>query len=154
MPLGYGHDEDVEVQATARRFSPREEAPHPVWPGETLIPDNDSLVPMMEAFARACLQISTLKSAELSTMISVCEDLDTDKPVQRCSPWGVWYFSPGTSPCLPHKIKDFALSTDISQRRLFWYVKDWNPDYVLQCLLRNLGCDKYGVHLVERFIDV
>ena len=64
------------------------------------------------------------------------------------SPWGVWYFSPETSPDADKRNMDH-----IHRRRVFWDVTDWSPDVNLRGLLRIIGCERHGTPLVERFID-
>ncbi|KAI0012088.1 hypothetical protein F4779DRAFT_626190 [Xylariaceae sp. FL0662B] len=151
MPPGYAHSEEEDITA-AVSFSLKQYRDNGMWALE-VVPDNDSLVPLIEAFGRACLQIPVLKSAELSAIIPAPAELDAGRCLQGMSKWGVWYFSPGTSPRAEEGIMDPAFFEDIHQRRLFWDVKGWRPDTDLRSLLGNIGCERYGTCLVEKFVD-
>ncbi|ORY68356.1 uncharacterized protein BCR38DRAFT_455363 [Pseudomassariella vexata] len=151
VPPGYGfsEEEDAEAAISFSLIGQRD------WDGrvQEVLPDDDSLVPLIEAFGRACLQMPMLKLAELSTIITVPPELDTARCYEDRSPWGLWYFSPGTSPGTNYLEMDLAFSEDIQHRRLFWDVKRWRSDMDLQNLLRNIGSERYGKPLVERFVN-
>ena len=117
------------------------------------MPDDDSIVPLIEAFGRACLHMPMLKLAELSTFIPVPPKPHTANGHEDRSPWGLWYFSPGMSPGPKYLKTSLAFSEDIHHRRLFWDVKGWHLDMDLQNLLRSIGSGRYGGHLVERFVS-
>ncbi|KND93496.1 hypothetical protein TOPH_01974 [Tolypocladium ophioglossoides CBS 100239] len=151
VPPGYGHSEQEDTEA-AIHFSLRGIVGQH---GRTLrvVPDDDSLVPLIEAFGRACLQMPMLKLANLSTFIPAPARLDTGEFSRGRAQWGVWYLSPGTWPREDKKDMDPAFSDDIHQRRLFWDVMDWRPNPDLRSLLRDIGSDRYGTNLVEKFVD-
>jgi hypothetical protein len=151
MPPGYGYREEDDVTA-ASQFSPREHIPSQAIRRAPIL-DDVSLELLIEAFGRACSQIPSLKSAELSTMVPAPVELDNGQYLWHNSPWGVWYFSPGTSPRTTKIKMDPAFFEYTHQRRIFWDVKEWRPSADLRTLLRNIGCEKYGIHVVERFID-
>ncbi|KAI1380195.1 hypothetical protein F4677DRAFT_253505 [Hypoxylon crocopeplum] len=152
MPPGYGYSEDDDTEA-ATWFSAggRRATDSRVL---NVVPDDDSIVPLIEAFGRACLQMPMLKSAELSAPIPAPIQLDNeDRRVQGRSKWGIWYFSPGTSCRMSRELMHPAFFEDAHQRRLLWDVQDWQPSMDLSSLLGDIGREKYGDRLVERFVD-
>ncbi|KAI1195513.1 hypothetical protein F5X97DRAFT_307889 [Nemania serpens] len=156
VPPGYKQTEEEEA-AAATSFSvvsecdPIAELGNWRWVVE-VVPD-DSLMPLIEAFGQACLQMPMLKAADLSTIVPAPTGLNRNSsPVSGRSLWGIWYFSPGTMEHKPEWM-DPAFSEDIHRRRLIWDVKDWRPDADLQSLLGNIGREKHGEELVEKFID-
>ncbi|KAI1078123.1 hypothetical protein F5B20DRAFT_549409 [Whalleya microplaca] len=151
VPPGYGPNEEEDAEAAIsfslrgqRDFDPRVREVHP---------DDDSLVPLIEAFGRACLQMPALKRAELATVIPVPPGPNTARSGENKSPWGLWYFSPGTPPGANPLEMHPAFSEDIHHRRLFWDINGWRLDMDLQTLLRSIGSERYGKYLVERFVD-
>jgi hypothetical protein len=151
VPPGYGPSEEEDAE-TAISFSLKGQRDFDGRVQEVL-PDDDSLVPLIEAFGRACLQMPMLKLAELSTVIPVPPEPNIANCHEDRSPWGLWYFSPGTSPGAKYLEMIPAFSEDIHHRRLFWDVKGWHLDVDLQNLLRSIGSERYGEHLVERFVS-
>ncbi|KAI0836210.1 hypothetical protein F5Y06DRAFT_274525 [Hypoxylon sp. FL0890] len=159
LPPGHGHSEEEDAEA-ARRFS----LPHHFGCDDirssNVVPDDDSLVPLIEAFGRACLQMRSLESAELTTRIPVSFETDTGETLWSQSLWGVWYVSPGA-----RSVRESGLSfwgpdhlspaffENPEQGRLLWAVKDWRPSIELSSLLRDIGRDRYGTQLVEKFLD-
>jgi hypothetical protein len=150
VPPGYGHSEEVDSIA-AKYFSVGEHVNAGRLDYE-VVPDDDRLVTLIEAFGQACLQMPRLKSAELSTRIPTPRKHDTGGLLSDRAPWGVWYLSPCTSPRWELNRMNLAFSENIHQRRLFWVVDNWCPNTELRCLLRNIGCERYGTHLVEEFV--
>ncbi|KAI1428610.1 hypothetical protein F5Y12DRAFT_730834 [Xylaria sp. FL1777] len=155
VPPGYRHSEEEDVTA-AMSFSVWEDR----YPGNMhfeLVPDDDSLVPLIEAFGQACLQMPELKSAQLFTVVPAPAELNANQSSRNRSLWGVWYFSPYTYPHTPPTIidenMDPAFFEDVHHRRLFWNVRDWTPDMDLRRLLGNIGRERYGTYLVEKFFD-
>ena len=102
----------------------------------------------LRQFGRVCLQIPKLKSAELFTTMPEFVEIGIGVSLEGKSPWGVWYFSPETSPDADKRNMDH-----IHRRRVFWDVRDWSPDVNLRGLLRIIGCERHGTPFVERFID-
>ncbi|KAI1163347.1 hypothetical protein F5B18DRAFT_619913 [Nemania serpens] len=158
VPPGYKQSEEEEA-AAAMSFDVISEM-HPavqldglIWqPVDEVVPD-DSLLPLIEAFGQACLQMPMLKSAELVTFVPAPTGLEENTgPESGQSNWGIWYFSPSTMARWPERM-DPAFSEDIRKRRLIWDVKDWRPDADLRRLVGNIGREKYGEQLVEKFID-
>lgn len=147
-PPGYGHSVEGDAEA-AISFLPSEHMGSNVR-DRTLVPDDDSLVPLIEAFGRACSQIPTLKLAELYTVLPTAPGRGTSGPSQDRYRWGVWYFSPGTS-SQGYGYIGSTFSEDTHRRRLFWTVKDWRPEADLQRLLRGIGSERYGIDVAENF---
>jgi hypothetical protein len=159
-PPGYGHADDNKVVeylhpsfyfTGAARIKP------------DVTPVDDALMPLIEAFGQACLQVPKLKSAELSTFVP----LRSFEPRKRDNPpeyrwiapvWGVWYFSPQAS-LESHKNKkypivDFPISYEhISPRRVFWKIKGWTLYDSLRSLIGRIGREEHGMDLVEEFIE-
>ncbi|KAI1074275.1 hypothetical protein F5B20DRAFT_563970 [Whalleya microplaca] len=150
MPPGYGFSEEEDIRA-AESFCLRDNVISKGSCHVDVVP-NDSLIPLMEAFGRVCLQLPMLKAAELCSTIPGLDETDKTHTSYRRSIWGVWYFSPGTT----HRGKEFydpAFFEDTDQRRLFWDVKSWRPSAHLSNLLRSIGKDRHGDQLVEKFVD-
>ncbi|KAH9900487.1 hypothetical protein F4778DRAFT_145031 [Xylariomycetidae sp. FL2044] len=152
VPPGYGDTEEEDVTA-ARLFSMKDHLPIAKIPPGWGMPDNDSLVPLIEGFGRACLQIPMLESARLHTFIPGPLYSDHSRISTRRCPWGVWYFSPGVTYDATANNMDPAFSQHSSQRRLFWDVQDWRPGSNLQNILRSIGHERYGPQLAEHFLD-
>ncbi|KAI0433144.1 hypothetical protein F5Y09DRAFT_98255 [Xylaria sp. FL1042] len=151
VPPGYGPNE-VDDAMAAKSFDPNEHVDLRGSFGAE--PDDASLVPLMKAFGRACSQMPRLRGACLSTAIPAT-------PAERASgecmkdflyAWGVWYYSPKTLPVVTHVYVDPAFTENLYERRLFWNVRDWRPPSDLQGLLRSLGRETWGSHLVEKFL--
>ncbi|KAJ2891387.1 hypothetical protein MKZ38_000513 [Zalerion maritima] len=151
VPPGYGLSEEEDAEA-AMRFSPIGHLDGDGLNHETA-PDDDSLVPLIEAFGKACLQMPKLQSAELSSLIPAPVELEPGTMRHGRCRWGIWYLSPGTSLHVRTEEMDPVCSEDIHQRRLFWDVREWRPNTELQNLLRDIGSKRYGTDLVEKFID-
>ncbi|KAK7994134.1 hypothetical protein PG989_007515 [Apiospora arundinis] len=118
---------------------------------EEVIPTDEHVAPLMEAFGRACLQMPNLRSAELSVLMCAPRGGGRGGLSLRCT-WGVWYFSPGT-PHYAARTSDPVCSENVQERRLFWDVKEWRPPATLQDTFREIGREQHGGHLVERFVD-
>ena len=138
-PPGYGDSE--EDAKAALRFS---EWKHVQYLNVSYdpVPDDESLMPLMEAFGRACLQIPMLKLAELSTLIPTSKGAISKFGMAK---WGVWYLGPGTP--------SYLSTEGISQRRLIWAVMGWRPSADLRNLLREIGSETWGHEMVEKFVQ-
>ncbi|KAF7536174.1 hypothetical protein G7Z17_g13089 [Cylindrodendrum hubeiense] len=153
MPPGHGHSEDDDI-AAALRYSDSE---NQRLSGASMclfrwVPDEESLVPLIEAFGRVCSQMPSLKVASLMTMIHVSLEVGTGRHVPTRSPWGVSYAAPGE--VFPQQFQlDPAYREDGGQRRLLWDVKDWQPPGHLKSTLGAIGRERYGDELVEKNVD-
>ncbi|KAH6702734.1 hypothetical protein EV126DRAFT_419045 [Verticillium dahliae] len=151
-PPGYGRGEAEGGESGKHFFLSRER--EFVTAIEKVLPDEDALTPLFESFGRACSQIPSLRRAQLSTVIpGPLEALEVGLPENR-SPWGVWYLSPGAEPCAKTLERRPVFSGDVHHRRLFWDLQGWLPGSKLQNLMRDVGRQRYGNYLVERFINL
>ncbi|KAI1305053.1 hypothetical protein F5Y03DRAFT_163040 [Xylaria venustula] len=150
VPPGYGHSKEEDAMS-AVSFSG---SGHIDRISSPAAPDNDSLVPLIDAFGHACLQMPKLVSAQLTARVPASSaELRAGRFILGYRfLWGVWYFSPDTLPRRIEKCMDPAFLEDVDQRRLFWTVRDWRPTTDLRCLLGEIGCERYGIQLVERFL--
>lgn len=160
VPPGYGHADDNKI---VRFFDSALHCSGGAPSELSVTPDDDSLVPLIEAFGQACLQIPKLKSAELSTLIPA----PPFKPPKNHDPpeyrwirpvWGVWYFSPHTV-IESHETDWYPIQyfpifyKHTPQRRVMRKITDWGPKDSLRNLICKIGCEEYGMDLVERFIE-
>ncbi|KAK1767862.1 hypothetical protein QBC33DRAFT_61077 [Phialemonium atrogriseum] len=120
-----------------------------------LVPDEELLAPLIEAFARACLQIPSLKVASLSTTIVV--------PLENWKTAGLTDHRSGASG-LPLPALHFTGS--FSWNLLFgmtWSDGDWsstrnigsrmNISAIYLEVLDGKGMERYGKGLVEKHVD-
>jgi hypothetical protein len=118
LPPGYGSEQETQ-EALAYKRSLRT----PKFAGGILcfrddtdfrvVPNDELLVPLLEAFARAIAQMPALQSAELFT--------------ELCYPheeWSVNYVAPGVE---SYYEKPLGNETALSSPRLFLHVQDWRP---------------------------
>lgn len=152
MPPGYGADEEDDI-AAAQQYS---ESENSILSGNRpsvsrLVPNEELLNPLIEAFARACLQISTLKTASLNSTIAVPFEFDGRRTSTR-SEWGVWFAVPCASFPWRHLLEP-AFQDDTQNRRLIFDTKHWQPNEHISNLLREIGRERYGTELVERHVD-
>lgn len=148
VPPCYGNDEEdaaaaIEFQITRHSgFTGRVQG--------VSVPEDESILPLFEAFGRACCQIPPLQSACLLTHVR--SESGSGARFQDLVPWGVSYTSPGVWPWGGMPIPETAFSDCLDTRRLFWNTLDWRPTTTLQDLLRNIGGERHGGRLVERFL--
>ncbi|KAI0014330.1 hypothetical protein F4779DRAFT_5747 [Xylariaceae sp. FL0662B] len=153
MPPGYGFSEEEDIR-TVESFSLKDHKFSRDSCHVDVVPDDDSLTPLMEAFGRVCLQLPMIKAAELYSTVPGLDETDHRSHYNYSrSHWGVWYLSPGTIHRGGKEYHDPAFFEDVDQRRLFWDVKSWRPSAHLSSLLRSIGQDRHGNQLVERFVD-
>ncbi|KAK7418691.1 hypothetical protein QQZ08_011127 [Neonectria magnoliae] len=153
MPPGHGYGEEEDI-AAALRYSDSE---NQRLSGASMclfrwVPDEELLVPLIEAFGRACSQMPSLKVASLMTMIHVSLEVGTSRQVPTRSPWGFWYAAPGE--VFPQQFQlDPAYREDGDQRRLLWDTKDWHPPARARSILGAIGRERYGDELAEKHVD-
>ncbi|KAH6973569.1 hypothetical protein BKA56DRAFT_634630 [Ilyonectria sp. MPI-CAGE-AT-0026] len=153
MPPGHGYSEEEDI-AAALRYSDSE---NQRLSGASMclfrwVPDEESLVPLIEAFGRVCSQMPSLKVASLMTMIHVSLEVGANRQVPTRSPWGVSYAAPGE--VFPQQFQlDPAYREDGGRRRLLWDVKDWQPPGHLRSVLAAIGRERYGDELAEKNVD-
>lgn len=152
MPPGYGSSEEEDIRA-AESFTIKDHKISRDSCHVDVVPDDASLIPLMEAFGRVCLRLPMLSAAELYSTIPGLDETDKSPHSYRRALWGVWYLSPGTIHHGGKEYYDPVFFENTDQRRLFWDVKSWHPSTHLSSLLRGIGQDRYGNQLVEQFIN-
>ncbi|KAK6952449.1 hypothetical protein Daesc_006986 [Daldinia eschscholtzii] len=105
------------------------------------VPDDDVIVPLLEAFARRLAHMPLLRTARLSTR---SEQLSND--------WFVSYDMPGESQGL-EKYTDKP-DMDLSRARVFFHFPGWVPDEHLVKLYQNIGEKEYGEKAVVNFLPL
>ena len=104
------------------------------------VPNQRTLPPLLEAFGKAAQHMPSLQEA------SLCAVVDSDNGGFE---WAMSYFAPGRSTYLD----EFA-DSDAQNRRLYFEVKDWRPEEPILAAWRNIGREKWGDKLVERFLEI
>ncbi|KAM5346919.1 hypothetical protein ACJ41O_009924 [Fusarium nematophilum] len=153
LPPGYGYSEEEDVVA-ALQYSDSENERRS---GASMclfrwVPDETTIVPLVEAFGRACAQMPALRIASLTTTILVPLEVHHYRSVPVRSPWGVSYAAPGAEFSRQWRL-DPAFCENVHQRRILWDVKDWLPGSYLRRIMSEIGQDRYGDELVEKHVD-
>ena len=104
------------------------------------VPNQRTLPPLLEAFGKAAQHMPSLQEA------SLCAVFDSDNGSFE---WAMSYFAPGRSTYL-----DKFADSDAQNRRLYFEVKDWRPEEPILVAWRNIGREKWGDKLVERFLEI
>ncbi|RSL47543.1 hypothetical protein CEP53_009883 [Fusarium sp. AF-6] len=152
-PPGYGYSEEEDIIA-AFQYSDSENQRRS---GDSMclfrwVPDETTIVPLIEAFGRACAQMPALRIASLTTTIQVPLQVHQWRSVPVRSPWGVSYAAPRAEFSRQWQL-DPAFRENLHQRRIFWDVKDWLPGSHLRRVMSEIGRDRYGDELVEKHVD-
>ncbi|KAI9778755.1 MAG: hypothetical protein M1816_003908 [Peltula sp. TS41687] len=106
------------------------------------VPIDETIEPLLEAFAKALDSSRSLEEAELFTYLSWCPSEERereypDPPLDEGKHrWGVRYLASGTS------------------RRLEWQVGDWRPSNALLQLFHGVGRDQYWRDLEEQWVEL
>ncbi|KAF4471848.1 hypothetical protein FALBO_1236 [Fusarium albosuccineum] len=153
LPPGYGHSEEEDAMA-ALQYS---ESENQRRSGGSMclfrwVPDEGTIVPLIEAFGRACAQIPSLRISSLTTTIQVPLQIHQLRSVPVRSPWGVSYAAPGAEFSRKWQL-DPAFRENVQQRRIMWDVKDWLPSNHLRGIIGSIGQCRYGDELVEKHVD-
>lgn len=153
MPPGYGHSKEEDVEAS-KNFSLVYHLPSDDIQDSIVVPDDGALEPLIESFGKACLQITTLRSAHLATALPLPSRITArgTKMYPTCF-WGVCYISPGAPPWRNPVSLNRAYHESVNERRLIWVTKEWRPSIELNMLLRDIGRERYGNNIVEKFLD-
>jgi hypothetical protein len=122
-----------------------------------IIPDNETISPFLEAFAKAAARMPQLASATLwCPLYFRTQEDDTgsipDHPIPdlyRSGPtnlaWGIAYTKPRQKAFSTRPGRDNA-----AERQMWWLVgNQWRPSSELHDLFRNIGRGKYRGELVE-----
>jgi len=155
MPPGYGFSEEEDAVAALQLSTHNNECRSGQYPQDIIfrtVFNERLLVPLVEAFARACLQVQTLKKAYLITTLSEPVEFRGtmyDYPVD----WGIHDSAPGQYH-LNYSRPNLSYPTDSARRRtLTFCIRDWRPSEDLCDLLQSIG---QGIHSEEdtvRYLD-
>jgi hypothetical protein len=152
MPPGYGYSEE-EDKAAAMEFDDWEDAqlsgnlPSYIFRSK---PEKALLIPLLEAFARACAQMPQLRMASLVT--DLWEEVDVQNGTSRQKvEWGIYYAAPGVD---RHHHKEVAFDEDVDQRRMVFDIRDWRLPDELYGLFGAIGWKEYGGEMVGKHVDV
>jgi hypothetical protein len=117
-----------------------------------LVPDEPVLIPLIEAFARACSQIPHLEVATLETWIR--EPIDfKDETNTYAAVWGIYYAAPGSQSGWPPTPNEEGYpNEDLKRPRLTFNTRNWRPDMELLHLLRMIGGHEDNLEL--SYIDL
>jgi hypothetical protein len=156
MPPGYGFSEEEDNNAPARYSFVGEltDSGNTVARIFRLVPDEPFLVPLIESFTLACLQISSLETATLATGLweTIEDDVETNNFMSK---WGIYFAAPGNrsdwyfaakweDPSYPEK--------GLTVPRLTFNTRKWRPNLDLRKMLRGIG--GYGEKLDEKYLDL
>jgi hypothetical protein len=134
FPPGYGTQEDTKAAlAYARSLEQREDDHESIDLQDSfrVIPNDDIMVPMLEAFARCLAHSPALKSAYLTCNLR-----------NSSSEWFVAYGAPGTSCGFESYMTD--PDTELWTPRVFFHTENWESPASLLGLFKKIGEEKYG----------
>jgi hypothetical protein len=117
-----------------------------------LVPNEPVLVPLIESFARACLQIPNLENATLAT--ELWEKIEIDSETNNfTSEWDIYFADPANqSSWYPVPEEQGYPEEDLTVPRLTFNTRNWRPDEDVRKLLRGIG--GYRERLDEKFLDL
>ncbi|KAE9369303.1 hypothetical protein N431DRAFT_560164 [Stipitochalara longipes BDJ] len=153
MPPGYGSSEKQDSDASLR-YSFVDE----LWNSGNaiarvfrLVPNEPVLVPLIESFARACLQIPNLENATLATELR--EPIEIDSETHHFpSEWGIYFAAPANRSGYPVYEEYSYPGEDLTVPRLTFNTRKWRLDEDLRILLRGIG--GYMDRLDEKYLDL
>ncbi|KAL5388903.1 hypothetical protein DPSP01_002609 [Paraphaeosphaeria sporulosa] len=113
---------------------------------ERTVPNDETLVPLLQSFARATSFMPRLKQAILWAPVrsNAMGEYKKKKGVYTNNVWGLVYTSPDTEgfmDCRGHQVE--------GNRQLWWQVANWRPDKATHEMLRQIGKDKHGEDIAE-----
>jgi len=113
---------------------------------ERTVPNDETLVPLLQSFARATSCMPRLKRAMLWAPVrsNAMGEYKKKKGVYTNNVWGLVYTSPdaeGFMDCRGHQ--------DEGKRQLWWQVANWRPDKATHEMFRQIGKDKHGENIAE-----
>ena len=126
MPPGFGSEQETAEALAFLSSLYRQEIAEDGTREFRIVPEEELIVPLLEAFARAAAQTPALESACLSSRLRAPYDL-----------WLVTYVAPRT---MAAKYEDYLDSDDRAgvRPRVLLHVHDWKvPEQVLGCFARS-----------------
>ncbi|KAF2706353.1 hypothetical protein K504DRAFT_459648 [Pleomassaria siparia CBS 279.74] len=127
-------------------------------------PNEDMLVPFLTAFAKAAARMPSLKEFALWSPLRLgrweklagYENFDASLVYKHVKEdddldlaWGIAYTVPGEQDFTTFRRGDYSPS-----RRLWWRVGKWRPNSALHDLFQNIGREKHGNEVIEKWNDV
>jgi hypothetical protein len=152
MPPGYRKTEEEDIAVALQFDTFEDEQQSGVSPHDNIfrvVPDEKILTPLVEAFARACIQMPRLREASLSTDLWEMVEFQSKK-YRADAQWGIYYAAPGVDyPC--HE----ALSSnrDLKKQGLVFDIRDWTLSDEIYELFRDIGKESFGTELIEKHVD-
>lgn len=106
------------------------------------VPNDEVMVPMLEAFARVAAQIRALTSVYLATRV---KNITGDN-----GEWFVSYLAPGKA----SGFEEYIMDEDavLSKPRVFFHVLDWRPNKELVDLFRIVGRERHQQDAIITFL--
>lgn len=140
-----------------------------------IVPNDATIVPLLQSFARATERMPRLKHALLWAPLQLSFDgrlkvTDLTKHVRDdyCDPlgWGLYYASPDAASVLepwPRALYEASQEgragfdhrdrKDKGSRHLWWHIGNWRPEKSLHHSFTKIGQDVHGDSLVEHWED-
>ncbi|CAN9411096.1 unnamed protein product [Alternaria alternata] len=118
-----------------------------------ITPDEQRLRPLLEGFARAAVQMPSLKRAIIRSPLLWDPTEGYDDGIQRKSlVWGIQYSAEDIGVNMAkHDPTSQREQGYTATRALTWMVGDWHPDAQLHSLFQQIGREKHGEDLVEHW---
>ena len=161
LPPGYGSSEEEDI-AAALQYSHKENA---IMRGLSLIPgpdnyrysaDDEKLSPLVDAFAKACTQMPSLRDASLTSWAVKKFKYPSGYYTVKGTRWGIWFAVPGVAVDVDDSElrNDPDFSSNCMCRRLILQLNLWEPRMDISPRLNDIGRDRYGDKLVVRNLDI
>ncbi|KAI1137695.1 hypothetical protein F5Y05DRAFT_58457 [Hypoxylon sp. FL0543] len=139
FPPGYGTEADtVAALVFARTIEPHMNEDGQ-WRRFRWIPNNEVMVPMLEAFARRLASTPSLQYAHLARELFV-------DPRE----WFISYGAPGCTCGFEEYLKEPEVG--LSRARVFFHVDGWVPERRLVDLFRDIGKRRHGQDAIITFL--
>ncbi|KXX74052.1 hypothetical protein MMYC01_209829, partial [Madurella mycetomatis] len=142
MPPGYGSYEDtqraLEYERSMRPVGREGDGTFDSLDDFRTTPDDEVMLPLLEAFARAVAQMPSLKTANLTTPLP-------DPHIE----WFVSYGAPGTRCGYEEYAEEDGV---LSKPRFFFHVQDWRPSDQVLDLFRRVGRERSQQDAVIAFL--
>ncbi|KAI1803428.1 hypothetical protein F4811DRAFT_341981 [Daldinia bambusicola] len=163
LPPGYGTKADtntaVEFMRSVGLITGEMDIPDPEQQFRE-IPDDEVIVPLLEAFARRLAHMPSLQYAELSFYTSLYNRSPSLVPRHHPFPrhplyppeqWTIYYSAPGK----PHRCEGSLRKRDVdlSRAHVSFELRGWMPDKHLVDLFRNVGKAANGEDAIITFLQ-
>ena len=156
MPPGYGFSEEEDIAAALEFSVPTFHAQSGKRPFDNIFRstvDKRLVVPLLEAFAKACTQMPLLEMAQLGTNLWELVEFRWET-YTRSGEWVILYSIPGCYHRRHHREPPLSYPTDSALRRtLIFDTRDWRPSEELCSLFQSIGQGKYSEEPIIRHVD-